>query len=416
VLLHACELLCRVGSESTQAGYDELARLRDAYPDAHLLKRWVPDYALYYGLDPSLVVYPDPVSRLSAAVSVLVTAEQGLLASDDPATWRQPEGGPTADELLSALCVCSRYRLERSALMREHRAELAEVCADVFARMVDHCRRRRQTGFVEGMFGPAGRVRHILFGSALFCPSGAHPDVIVRINPCESFRCSHNMWFHDRGFSRVDTNAKLGDLLQTIDRLLRERIGGLNPLKERTVPKFELAFVNEAVDALFEREAKAQAVHVEIDRTKLSGIRRAAAHTRESLLVEEERLEAVDPVEPPLPAEATAARELVPAAAPAAEPVREPEPAAPVTPAPDAPAEEGPLAQLTDVQRRMLAELAAGTFDSSAWEKDGVLPEIEVDAINEALFDQVGDAVIEYGDAGPQVSEFYMDDVREMLQ
>ena len=39
-----------------------------------------------------------------------------------------------------------------------------------------------------------------------------------------------------------------------------------------------------------------------------------------------------------------------------------------------------------------------------------------VDSINDALFDVVGDTVIEFGDAGPQVVEDYRDDIEELLK
>ena len=38
-----------------------------------------------------------------------------------------------------------------------------------------------------------------------------------------------------------------------------------------------------------------------------------------------------------------------------------------------------------------------------------------VDAINEALFDLLGDTAIEYGPDGPQIIEDYREDVEEIL-
>ena len=45
----------------------------------------------------------------------------------------------------------------------------------------------------------------------------------------------------------------------------------------------------------------------------------------------------------------------------------------------------------------------------------GVSEDMLVDGINEKLFDLVGDTVIEFGAAGPQVIEDYEDDVRGVL-
>lgn len=45
----------------------------------------------------------------------------------------------------------------------------------------------------------------------------------------------------------------------------------------------------------------------------------------------------------------------------------------------------------------------------------GVSEDMLVDAINEKLFDVVGDTVIEFGADGAQVIEDYEDEVREVL-
>lgn len=82
-----------------------------------------------------------------------------------------------------------------------------------------------------------------------------------------------------------------------------------------------------------------------------------------------------------------------------------------------APAGEGPEGGLglTARQLDILREILSGTFDGAAWEARGVMPELEVDAVNEALYDVIGDAAIEYEDDVPKVSEFYRDDVRRLL-
>ncbi|MFR2031937.1 MAG: tellurite resistance TerB C-terminal domain-containing protein [Collinsella sp.] len=47
--------------------------------------------------------------------------------------------------------------------------------------------------------------------------------------------------------------------------------------------------------------------------------------------------------------------------------------------------------------------------------QSGKSEDMLVDSINEALFDLVGDTVIEFGSAGPQIIEDYEADVRGYL-
>ena len=63
--------------------------------------------------------------------------------------------------------------------------------------------------------------------------------------------------------------------------------------------------------------------------------------------------------------------------------------------------------------RALLEQDTAQT--ESAVERSGQSEDMLVDSINEALFDLVGDTVIEFGAAGPQIIEDYEADVRGYL-
>ena len=85
---------------------------------------------------------------------------------------------------------------------------------------------------------------------------------------------------------------------------------------------------------------------------------------------------------------------------------------APVTPASAEAANK--LAPAADAFRRALLErnTAQATL---AVAQSGKSEDMLVDSINEALFDLVGDTVIEFGSAGPQIIEDYEADVRGYL-
>ena len=85
---------------------------------------------------------------------------------------------------------------------------------------------------------------------------------------------------------------------------------------------------------------------------------------------------------------------------------------APVTPAPIEAANK--LAPAADAFLRALLEQNAAQA-TSAVERSGQSEDMLVDTINEALFDLVGDTVIEFSAAGPQIIEDYEADVRGYL-
>ena len=75
----------------------------------------------------------------------------------------------------------------------------------------------------------------------------------------------------------------------------------------------------------------------------------------------------------------------------------------------------GPLDGPQAAYLRCLLEGAPPEERGRAVAASGLSEDMLVDAINEALFDAVGDTVIEFGPAGPELIEDYREDVREVL-
>ena len=176
-------------------------------------------------------------------------------------------------------------------------------------------------------------------------------------------------------------------------------------------------------------DAAHQPVKIDIDLSQLGHIRSAAAQTREALLIDEER-------EDGTPVEAEAADSGQPEAEPVADaiveavaaPIRQDETDEPTisteqfgvvapllapTPPLAAAAPTDAASAATAYLRALLEQNAAQA--TSAVAHSGQSEDMLVDSINEALFDLVGDTVIEFGAAGPQIIEDYEADVRGYL-
>lgn len=389
LFVHAYEVLCGVGVESGQAALEELTRLRESYRSDFdklsldgYVRRWQRDYVIYHGLPVELAV-PDGPHGLVAGVPVLREAEQALLA-----------GLPVPSEkalvdAMSGLTV--GYDVNKS-LVRRKEGELFDSAVNAaFAGMVEHCRRRRKMGYVDSLFGISVAKYYTMFPSAVFYDPVRHPDVEVELADHWRLVCRNGIWTEYLPFSKNQRSRELGTMLHTIERLLRERLGMGRPLKERKLPKYQAAIVEGAVKAALDRREEELRPRVVIDRTRLGGIRSAAARTREALLVDEERNE-----------ESIAEPVSAPASAP--EPLAAPEPEASAS-----------TLGLTPVQLALVRALLDGTFDAAAFEREGAFLSLEADRINETFFDLVGDAVIEFDGDAPRLVEDYLDDVREAL-
>ena len=412
VFVYVYEVLCGVGVSGPAGGLVELMRLRDSYGSrpgfealVSYLNLWMSDYVTYHGLPRDYLGRDAQGSPLDRAVAVIDQAEQALLASKDPAVWEGP-GLPSHEDLVFALAAASTYRLERSKVFTDHFDELGECCAAVFARMVSHCSRRRKKGFSQGLFGDPVAEPYVMFRSAVFHDPVTHPDCEVRLESGVVFQCRLGRWTRLRPHASEKASSELGDILHEVDRTLRLRLGGIAELKEREIPKYQRAIIDEVVDACLERRAAEEAARVRIDRSALSTIRAASVRTREALLVDEERVEDLVPVEEPA-TPAVVQQEPDPRAimddGSADEPTGAPE------------AEQGSLEGLSADDVAILRSLLDGTFDAAAVRARGIMVSLVADRINEVFFDILGDAVIEFDGDDPRVVEDYEEDVREVL-
>ena len=404
LFVHVYELLCGAGVSSPVEGLAALIRLREAYGAkpgnealANYLAVWIPDYIIYHGLDRALLGQAAKVSPAERAIFVLDRVERALLAS--PAAgkdYASTPGLPAQGDFTCALPAASRYRLERSRVFSERFDELAECCCAVFARMVAHCSKRRKRGFCEGLFGGEETLPYTMFNSAVFFDPAPPSNCTYELETGTVYACVSGRWSRHRPHSSPKASAELGDILHEVDRVLRERLGGFPELKPREVPKYVRAIVAEEVERCLERRAAEEAARVHIDRSALSGIRAAHERTREALLVDEEREDA--PV---------AVAEPAYAPAPGIEPDAEYE-----LPNQDAsPAVQSAPAGLSAEDAAYLRAL----LDGVPAEAPGGMPSLAVDRINEALFDLIGDTVIEFDGDVPRIIEDYAEDVREAL-
>ena len=274
---------------------------------------------------------------------------------------------------------------------------------------------------------------YTMFASAVFFAPERHEDCEYRLDPIHIYRCQNGFWECMRIHGSRQKSSKLGEMMRACDQRLRLALDPAHPLKEEKIPKYLAKIIDDEIVAWLSWDAAHQPVKIDIDLSQLGHIRSAAAQTREALLIDEEReddaLEDAEEVDSGQP-EAEPAANMV--AEPVATAIRQDEADEPTisteqfgvvapllapapTPATAAPADiTSVLAPAAEDYLRALLEQNAAQA-ASAVEKSGQSEDMLVDSINETLFDLVGDTVIEFGAAGPQIIEDYEADVRGYL-
>lgn len=447
--LYLYELICGIGVDDPLDGFDKIKAFWDAYrafePGIDRFARvWLQDYAAFHGLDPKLlhdsktVAFDNALIELRRAARDLVPAS----APSAQAPKRRKTSEPTLplppdeareERLMAAINALSTYNLNNSRLDRSHHRDLRHVACAVYVRMARYYDTHRKTGIVASLFGEETAMPYTMFASAVFFAPERHEDCEYRLDPIHIYRCQNGFWECMRIHGSRQKSSKLGEMMRACDQRLRLALDPAHPLKEEKVPKYLAKIIDDEIVAWLSWDAAHQPIKIDIDLSQLGHIRSAAAQTREALLIDEEREDnALEDAEATGPGKSEARPMTEAIVEPVAAPMEQDEDDEPTisteqfgvvapllapapTPATAAPADiTSALAPAAEDYLRALLEQNAAQA-ASAVEKSKQSEDMLVDSINETLFDLVGDTVIEFGAAGPQIIEDYEADVRGYL-
>ena len=445
--LYLYELICGIGVDDPHDGFDKIKAFWDAYrafePGIDRFARvWLQDYAVFHGLDPKLLRDSKTVAFDNALIELRRAARDLAPAPSTQAPKRRKAPEPALplppdeareERLMAAINALSTYSLNNSRLDRSHHRDLRHVACAVYVRMARYYDTHRKASIVASLFGEETAMPYTMFASAVFFAPERHEDCEYHLDPIHIYRCQNGFWECMRIHGSRQKSSKLGEMMRACDQRLRFALDPTHPLKEEKVPKYLAKFIDDEIAALLSWDAAHQPVKIDIDLSQLGHIRSAAAQTREALLIDEEREDGAL-----ADAEVAVAerREAEPVADTIAEPVattmQQNEASEPTisteqfgvvapllasapTPATVMSAGTAPaLAPAADAYLRALLEQNA-VQAASAVAQSGKSEDMLVDSINEALFDLVGDTVIEFGASGPQIIEDYEADVRGYL-
>lgn len=447
--LYLYELICGIGVDDPLDGFNKIKAFWDAYrtfePGIDRFARvWLQDYAVFHGLDPKLLRDSKTVMFDNALIELRRAARDLAPASvpSGQAPKRRKTSEPTLplppdeareERLMAAINALSTYNLNNSRLNHSHHRDLRHVACAVYVRMARYYDTHRKTGIVASLFGEETAMPYTMFASAVFFAPERHVDCEYRLDPIHIYRCQNGFWECMRIHGSRQKSSKLGEMMRACDQRLRLALDPAHPLKEEKVPKYLAKIIDDEIVAWLSWDAAHQPVKIDIDLSQLGHIRSAAAQTREALLIDEERedgtladVEAtyfeqpgagpvLDTIAEPVATtmqqdeadEPTISAEQFSVVAPLLAPAHTPVTVMPVDTA-------SALAPAADAYLRALLEQNAARA-ASAVAQSGKSEDMLVDSINEALFDLVGDTVIEFGSAGPQIIEDYEADVRGYL-
>ncbi|MDO4619327.1 MAG: TerB N-terminal domain-containing protein [Lachnospiraceae bacterium] len=365
--LYVYELLHLIGSPNAEKGFEKLRGFYEEYRklDAGIeryVKQWIVDYAIYYDL-PAEWIRDFLDTEFEDA---LVTLQDCQTAEDE--------------ELFRAVARLSTYHLDKSRAYKLYPEELMHAVCTVYRKIDARYRKRYERPYTQKLYGNPGTLRYPLFRSAVFY----NPKRIEHYEYCASklqkYICEQNRWSLERGYLSAQTSRELGVFLRAADRLIREHYGVRPLLKPGAESKTVVQLLTEAITKESAEKKRAAKPKVEFDLSKLSGIRRSSDAVGERLMTEEERY-----IEEPAAAETD-----------------------------QEPAAENDCILSGNALRFMQLLLYGGDL-SGFLSQNHLMASVLAESVNEDLFDEFADTVIEFDGDTPVIVEDYSDDLKGMI-
>lgn len=436
--MHAYELINNTDDIPAEEGYRKLAILyrtfgqHDGWFRTHLW-RWLRDFAVYYQVDPAITLSEDDGGQ-AEAIHTLEEYERYLRTeyAGEKMTAVNASDRPDLHAVFRAICCLSSRDPSKSPYYRKHAEDLEEVCVRSYAAV---CRFYMQNGkrmLLETMYGGKDNFLYYMFQTAIFYDRLHYDNYTYAADASHVFVCHDGRWTCERYLFLKKKDPFLGDVMREAERNLRELTGYTAKLTKKIVSSALAEVIAQTVEAYLEekREAARPKVHIQLD--KLGEIRQNAAHTRNQLIVDD--AEFVDPIAAlhtgvnTLPAghgpditsvltSGITSDRTDPGKRAAEEDTKE-EVGGSVLPSAQMKVDDSaPDTQdssiLTPAQKDFLRELLAGGDGKAYVHAHPELGSVSLlaDDINEALFDQIGDTVIEVDGDTPTLINDYREDV-----
>lgn len=385
VYVYLYELLNQIGVSSPAAGYQQLKAFQQGYAKLmdqkmpKYLHQWLQDYVIYYQLGDQALQeqFADQIKTDDAYWTLVKPADQAATA------------------VLAALMQFASYDLHRCPLWKKDPDLLAAIVKESWCRLCQLPDESIQRNYL----GWQGEMTSRPFANAVFYDRHPQRKFTRQVDHLCSYHYHGGRWRRSYYVPAQRRAQELGSLLHEIDRLVRQLFRVGRPLKPRPLAQPLLDQLGPAINAAQRRVQEARRPKIRIDLGDLDQIRADASVTRESLLTDEERA-----------AEQAEAHGQTDTSS-------QPQPQDHSTPAATEPnAEATSQLDLTPDERYLLTHLLSGEDWHPYLRQHHLMASILVDRINEKLFDEIGDTVIDFDDQDqPAIVEDYRADLEDLL-
>ncbi len=406
--IYLYELLNGIGASSPEDSLKKMREFETGFLDSGIgdismkknLHRWMFEFSIMKNL---------PIQTVRSC------ADPDIVRQDEQyAVLRNPDAH-TDEEIFSALSSFDKDKISTSSAITKTGDRGRHLFASVWREAQKEYVKSHDTDLFTALFGKRlACVWHPL-GNAIFLEETPHPDTSFILDESRQYHCQSGNWYETRYEALYFDHDRLHGFLHETDRLLRRYLKTGHYLRQKESEAWADPFINAVIQKDIQEIKEAARPKISIDFSQLGQIRSDAAITRDSLLTEEEK---------GAPPDSGLFAESAPAVSFTAVSVKEPETFSYAQSHPsqeasssdiDTDAAEESFDGLDAMYLQILKKLLRGESIDADIKAHHLMPSVVTDTINEALFDEIGDSVLECNDDRIELVEDYREDVKELL-
>ena len=390
--IYVSELFNGIGASSPEESLRKLKEFEVGYLDSGVGDRYMRS-ALRRSMMEFAIVRNLPLE------TVRQYADPDMLARDEALLALRSPTERSDDELFGALCHFAKKKLTSSPVLNIDGDRGKHLFCAIWRTAASKCRIKDESLF-RSCFGQRRSYMWFPLSSIVYDWGGIPQDMDYTVNECRSYHCRSGAWEADC-FENYDYDKdRFLSLIHAADLRLRRYLKTGRYLRDSENDAWALPYIDEVIHEDERLVAEASRPKITVDLSGLEQIRKDAIATRNSLLTEEERAE--------MKTDETTTEET-------AEDTTKAESASTLMDAPAPPSAVPPDLPLDAVQIQILRGLLRGESVRDIIKTNRLMPSMVADAINEAMFDEIGDTVLSCEDDALSLVDDYRDDIAQLL-
>ena len=416
--MYLYELLNGIGTDSPEDALTKMEEFEKGFLDAGFgdefmrenLRKWKMEFAVLHG---------------ASADYVLPVLDRTMLERDESLVkLRRPQDFDDR-EIFAALSALSGDKTEKSSAILREPVRARHLFAEVWRYMAEHYDDEGWDIFTA-CFGKLGEHPWHPLANAVYYAEQEHEDTEYALNECRKYICRSGAWYEVRYDHLFFDKYRIHAVMHEADRQIRRYLKTGHYLRAKEGE----AWISPYVEAVIreDREAAIEAAkpRISIDLSGLDRIRRDAMLTRDSLLTEEERREQggegevlvpADNGRPQLPLQLSAITQPEPPQSPIPETDKNTAGNRSKTPVRNsAECVTIKVPALDEAHAGILLRVMRGESAADLIRLHHLMASVVTDTINEALFDEIGDNVLECEDDRITLVEDYREDLATLLE